>query len=241
MAYKAVVFDMGDVLFSWNPQASTKVSAQMLLRSITKCALWNDFERGAIDTKSCYQELGQMFSIAPEEIAATFAQTTGSLQPNESMTGLIRDIKRRKKTSVYMMTNIPRPDFDRLRATEYVWDHFDGIFASGYEGMRKPDLSFYQHVQDKIGYSPERILFIDDKLENVTAARELGWGALECRDVEETCRQVRSLVNLGTAVWINQGVSRCCHAIGHSSSISFASRLLDSCRTKLLSIWRNFT
>lgn len=193
--YKAVIFDMGDVLFGWNPQADTKVSVQKL-RSMTQCALWHEFERGTIQTEECYQQLGQTFSVSPSEIAATFAQTTGSLTPNGEMTALVRDLRRQTDISVYMMTNIPRPDFDQLRATGYVWDHFDRIFASGYEGMRKPDLCFYAHVLDKIGVLPAETIFVDDKEENVSAARELGMEAVQCVDVGETCGRLRQMIHV---------------------------------------------
>jgi epoxide hydrolase-like predicted phosphatase len=196
--YKAVIFDMGDVLFGWNPQADTEVSAQML-RSITQCDLWYEFERGNVQPEKCYQQLGKMFSICPSEIATTFSQTTGSLTPNEEMTAIVQDLKRQTNISVYMMTNIPRPDFDQLRATKYMWDHFDGIFASGYEGMRKPELRFYQHVLDKIGVLPADTIFVDDKLENVSAARELGMKAIQCVDVGETCKRLREITHVKAA------------------------------------------
>ena len=196
--YKAVIFDMGDVLFGWNPKADTRVSAQTL-RSMTQCDLWYDYERGNVQTEQCYKQLGQIFSIDPSEIAATFAQTTGSLTPNDEMTAVVRDLKRQTDISVYMMTNIPRLDFDRLRATKYVWDHFDGIFASGYEGMRKPDLQFYQHVLDQIGCLPTESIFIDDKLENVAAAREVGMEAIQCVDVGETCKTLRETIHATAA------------------------------------------
>ena len=191
--YKAVIFDMGDVLFRWNPKADTAVSTQML-RSITQCDLWYEYERGHVQPEKCYQQLGQMFSVCPSEIAATFAQTTGSLTPNDEMTAIVQDLKRQTNISVYMVTNIPRLDFDQLRATKYVWEHFDGIFASGYEGMRKPDLQFYQHVLDKISVLPKEICFVDDKLENVAAARELGMEAIQCVDVGETCKRLRETI-----------------------------------------------
>jgi epoxide hydrolase-like predicted phosphatase len=195
--YRAVIFDMGDVLFSWNPKADTQVSVE-LLRSITRCDLWNEFERGNIETEKCYQQLGEIFSVNPSEIAATFAQTTGSLTPNAEMTAFVQHLKRETKISVYMMTNIPRPDFDQLRATEYVWDDFDGIFASGYEGMRKPDLCFYQQVLDKINVLPAEVIFVDDKLENVSAAQEVGMVGIQCVEIGETVRKLREMIIEGT-------------------------------------------
>ena len=196
--YKAVIFDMGDVLFSWNPKVDTGVSAQTL-RSMTQCELWYEFERGNVETEECYQQLGQRFSIPPQKISATFAQATGSLTPNDGMTAIVQALKDHTNISVYMMTNIPRPNFDQLRAIEYVWDHFDGIFASAYEGMRKPERCFYRHVLDRICVLPVETVFVDGNLDNVLAARELGMEAIQCVDVEETCKRLREIFHVQEA------------------------------------------
>ncbi|KAL8719181.1 MAG: hypothetical protein Q9225_003782 [Loekoesia sp. 1 TL-2023] len=129
----------------------------------------------------------------PLGIAATFSQTTGALTPNGEMTALVHDLKRQTNISVYMITNTPRPDFNQLRATQCVWDHFHKIFIFRYEGMRKPDLRFYQHVLDKRGVLPVEMIFVD-KLENVSAARELGMESIQYVNVEETCKKLREIV-----------------------------------------------
>ena len=40
--------------------------------------------------------------------------------------------------------------------------------------MRKPDLSFYRYVLEEIKLGPEEVVFIDDMVESVLAARSLG-------------------------------------------------------------------
>jgi len=75
---------------------------------------------------------------------------------------------------------------ERHRAT-YIWDHLlkdrmDGLFTSGLMGVAKPDPAFYLAVQEALGCAPERILFIDDIAENVTAAKALGWQAVQYGD-----------------------------------------------------------
>lgn len=40
--------------------------------------------------------------------------------------------------------------------------------------MRKPDLCFYQYVINETGCDPSRTIFLDDRTENIVAARSLG-------------------------------------------------------------------
>ena len=56
--------------------------------------------------------------------------------------------------------------------------YFDVALSSCYLGLRKPDLAIYQRVIDIVGRPPERILFVDDRPENVAGARNAGIMAL---------------------------------------------------------------
>ena len=69
----------------------------------------------------------------------------------------------------------------------YEWDLFDGIFASALDGMRKPDVEFYEHLLKRINTTAGETIFVDDQLANVAAAQSVGMAGLHGTD---------SLVNL---------------------------------------------
>jgi glucose-1-phosphatase len=50
-------------------------------------------------------------------------------------------------------------------------------FASHILGVEKPDSRIYHHVESATGHTADRILFFDDREENVEAARTVGWTA----------------------------------------------------------------
>lgn len=60
-------------------------------------------------------------------------------------------------------------------------NRFQKMFVSGHLGVKKPDAEFFNHVQTEIGEVPERLLFIDDSLEHIKVARDLGWQAVHYR------------------------------------------------------------
>lgn len=90
------------------------------LYAIIQTDIWADYDRGKLSTDTCYRQLGAEFDISPEELAATFQQTTGSLRPNDEMTALVEALKR-AGVAVYIMTNLPRMDFAVLRSIDYIW------------------------------------------------------------------------------------------------------------------------
>lgn len=65
----------------------------------------------------------------------------------------------------------------------YLWDvlsfrdHCDGMHYAADLGCSKPAPEFFAAVEARSGFSPEEILFIDDKPDNVEAARQRGWNA----------------------------------------------------------------
>jgi putative hydrolase of the HAD superfamily len=59
-----------------------------------------------------------------------------------------------------------------------VLSHFTQVFTSSGIGLRKPDAAAYRFVVDAIGVPAGRILFFDDSLANVEAARACGLTAV---------------------------------------------------------------
>lgn len=65
----------------------------------------------------------------------------------------------------------------------YLWDNlglhesFDSIHYSAALGYSKPEHAFYRDVELATQLLPDAIFFIDDKVENVAAAKECGWNA----------------------------------------------------------------
>ncbi|SHJ28623.1 putative hydrolase of the HAD superfamily [Dethiosulfatibacter aminovorans DSM 17477] len=60
--------------------------------------------------------------------------------------------------------------FDHLDLRKY----FQKVVISAYEGMEKPDHRIYESALLQTGYDREKTIFIDDRIENVEAAIDLG-------------------------------------------------------------------
>ena len=176
---KGVIFDLGDVLFTWSANTSTGIPRHMM-RNILSSTIWMDFECGYLEQDACYHQIAQHFLFSPAEVAEAFSQARESLQPNFGMMSLIRNLKQQSRDDIeiYAMSNISKEDWAILSTKIPDWSIFDQVFTSGHAGMRKPDPRFYRHVLQEIKLSPEDVLFIDDKMENVLAAKSLGISGL---------------------------------------------------------------
>jgi len=63
-------------------------------------------------------------------------------------------------------------------------DAFDRIFISAEMGVSKPDPEIYQAVAAELQKDPAEMVFVDDFIENVIAARDQGWQAVHFRSRE---------------------------------------------------------
>ena len=193
---KAVIFDLGDVLFTWSPNTTTTIPVKMM-RNILSSAIWLEYECGRIDQDACYLQTAQQFSVPATEVAEAFSQARDSLQPNNAMLAFIHELKKASEGAmkIYAMSNISKEDFAVLSTKRVDWSVFDRVFTSGHAGMRKPDLSFYYYVLKEIELAPEEAVFVDDKMENVLAARSLGINGIVFEDNFAVIRALRNIFN----------------------------------------------
>lgn len=75
-------------------------------------------------------------------------------------------------------------------------DAFDHIFISAEMGMAKPDPMIYRAVTEELEKDPAELVFLDDFIENVTAAREEGWNAIHFRSPEGALAELAEYLDL---------------------------------------------
>lgn len=71
------------------------------------------------------------------------------------------------------------PSIDRTLDAVGLSDLIDVAIATCSIGVHKPDAGAFLHATDALGVQPHEVLFVDDKPENVQAARALGMHALQ--------------------------------------------------------------
>lgn len=76
-------------------------------------------------------------------------------------------------TRLALLSNAGR-DFGSYFRHGTLGDLFEEVFVSGELGTVKPDAAIFRHVLDTLGVAPERMVFIDNKEENVRGAEAVG-------------------------------------------------------------------
>jgi len=104
---------------------------------------------------------------------------------------ILEELKERHKLGVISNCN---PSLDWAFSSLGIRRFFDDIVISAYERIEKPDKEIYIRSMKNLGSKAEECIFIDDRIENVRAAEELGMMGLHLkRDENES---LRTLVDL---------------------------------------------
>lgn len=93
---------------------------------------------------------------------------------NPVMEKAIADLKRKHKR-LALLSNLPMPLVQSFRQNKALVEKFEFLFFSAEIGLVKPDVKIFEFVSEKMKMKPSEILFIDDRLENVEAAKSLGF------------------------------------------------------------------
>ncbi len=77
-----------------------------------------------------------------------------------------------------------------------IGDAFDTLVISAEIGMIKPEPPIFQFTLEQLDIHPEEAIFVDDFLENVLAARQMGWQAVHFQNRDQAMAELNAILNL---------------------------------------------
>jgi 2-haloacid dehalogenase len=179
MQPEAVIFDIGNVLTHWQPEAfyDRAIGKDRRLALFTAVDLHGMNE--VVDAGGLFREtIYHWAELHPDwstEIRMWYDRWIELASPRiEGSIALLRAL-RRKGVPVFSLTNFGSYSYEEARTKLDFLSEFDREYVSGKMGVTKPDPRIYAMVETDCGLPPDRLLFADDKAENVTAAARRGW------------------------------------------------------------------
>lgn len=104
-------------------------------------------------------------------------------------------------TRCYLATNQQSVRAAHMREVLRYEDVLDGCFYSYELKAAKPDPAYWERIAERLDLAPERLLFVDDRSDNVAAARSVGLAAEEVpqHDHGATLRRIFTAYGLLTS------------------------------------------
>ena len=182
--YSAIVFDLGQVLVRFDYKFFVEkvnrhkagIGEQFLELYKSNYDIHRDFEKGKTSEKKF---ISQMLNYLDHSIdAETFCRYWSDIFSfNDDVIALLPTLK--KKYQLYLLSNTNSihkkygyQNYDFLKI-------FDKMFLSHEVGYVKPEPEIYRAVEKVSGLPSEEHIFIDDILEYVEAAKQLGWDGIQ--------------------------------------------------------------
>jgi len=175
-----ILFDFGAVLYEWAPDRFVAALRQnpeeaRVLRAMIDGPDWVSMDRGQVDQDTA---LASMLDKLPVDFHAdmeTLVRHWYRLgNPIPEMGALASDLLDRGYR-VFLFSNI-NETFERILAQKLVpvLDRFTGLGLSYKLSAVKPEPEIFQAMRMSFDLQPERCFFIDDRADNISAAKDYG-------------------------------------------------------------------
>lgn len=197
-APKAVVWDVGHVLYDWDPR--------FLYAKLIPDADRLEWFLATVVTKAWHyqHDAGRPFAETSAELSAQYpewAELIGAFGPRwletipGPMPGTHAIVEELAASGVpqFGITNFSGEFWDVFRPTAPIFDHFRDVVVSGHERLVKPDPAIYALARSRFGLGDGEAIFIDDNPANVDAAIAAGWHAHRFTDAETLRATLRGL------------------------------------------------
>ena len=201
---RAVVVDWGGVLtLPPSPDILARMYGLVGLDADTFGAVWlrhrRVYDLGQVDAAEYWRRVGvearRTFDAATlrtlRELDAACFET-----PNPAMVAWLGGLKSANRR-LALLSNTPHEQWTALQPTLTWLPLLDAVVLSCDLRIAKPDPKIYAHCLERLSIAPGETLFVDDREENVAAARDLGMHALTYTTMATLRAQVHDLCGAG--------------------------------------------
>jgi putative hydrolase of the HAD superfamily len=195
---EVVVFDLGKVLVDFDYGiAASKIAAMAkcelaaVRRLISEPPLLFRYETGLMTKQEFYDEVckGTGYGGNFDQFGGYFSDI---FAPIPSMVEMHAQLSA-KGIPTYIFSNTNDLAVEHIRRNFPFFSNFDGYVLSYEQGAMKPDDKIYQAVEKMAGHSGPRILYLDDRLENVEAGAKRGWQVILQEAPEKSIAAIKRL------------------------------------------------
>ena len=179
MPIDAVIFDIGNVLIRWNPEAyyDAVIGPDRRRAFFDEVPLHEEHHKidAGAPLRDVVYALAERYPHWGDEIRMWHDNWNDLAAPDIPHSArLLRALKTRG-IPVFALTNFGHDNYPLSQRAYPFLTLFDRAYVSGALKMTKPDAAIYAHVEQDCGLAPDRLLFTDDRRENIDTAAARGW------------------------------------------------------------------
>jgi len=194
---KVVIFDLGKVIVDFDHMRICKnlsrhctFGPDRIYDLIFNSGLEAKFDKGMISEENFYLSIKKevLLNIEKEKFKEIW---TNIFTLNPDITELISSLKNRYK--LLCLSNTNSWHFNHCMQEFPILENFDGFILSYKVGKTKPNSIIFKEAVQKGGARPSECVYIDDIIEYVEAARQMGMNGIHFRTIEKLKKELSNL------------------------------------------------
>ena len=199
---ETIIFDFGNVLIDLDYprvirefQKVARKNQNKIEKLVVNEEVLTAFETGKIGPKRFRAEVSKLLDMSLSDIE--FDEIWNSMLKKVSKERLGKVLRIRKKFKTCILSNsniIHEVAFEKMvletTGVPSIRDYVDKAYFSHEIGMRKPDAHSYELVIADLDQNPSEMLFLDDRLDNIDAARNVGMKAVQIVQPEKQINEI---------------------------------------------------
>ena len=198
--FKAILWDLGGVILrteDWEPRHCLDRMLDLPNGTIYELVFESAISRKATLGEATNDELwmwvGEQLELSSGELTLVRDEFWSGDQIDM---GLIRFIRARKtETKMGLLSNGWSSTRRFIDERWHIADIFDDMIISAEVGLAKPDQRIYQLALDRLDFVAEQTIFIDDFVENIQGARELGIHGIHFQNPQTVLEELKDLLD----------------------------------------------
>ena len=175
----AVVFDIGNVLIEWNPERFYDRAIGPDRRRAMFAELDLHGMNDRVDRGETFHEVIMEWAEAHPHWRAEILMWHDNWldMASPAIPGSVHLLRRLRSRGVpvFALSNFGIQPFATAEPVYPFLTDFDRRYISGHMGQVKPEPMIYEMLEADCGVAPDRLLFTDDRADNIATARARGW------------------------------------------------------------------
>jgi epoxide hydrolase-like predicted phosphatase len=194
---KAIIFDWGEVISEHKfddivTNIAHKVNIDPVPFSKILKENWREFHEGKIEEKDFWKKIEQLMSIKLPETESVWGDSIREVyRENKKMMDLLPKLKKNYKLAMLSNAEVNVTKiYDELTHLNRL---FDTAVFSCFVNVAKPDRKIYEITLESLNVNPNESIFVDDLLENVEGANQVGINGIHFKGYEDLVGRLKEL------------------------------------------------
>lgn len=196
---KNIIFDVGKVLVEWEPETALRKlgvreeAIAPILEATVESDEWYEMDKSVLGDEEQLEHFLRKAPAYEKEIRLFWDHLNLAIWQYDYARPWMQELKERGYR-LYILSNYARRTFAQTKEKLAFLEDVDGSLFSFEVHHIKPDPDIYRILLQKFHLTPQECVFLDDRAENVEAAKQLGIWAFQFTGYEAAVKALEELL-----------------------------------------------